>query len=206
MKDLIAGLRSPDESKADKAAQLLAKRRDPACMDAVLPLTLSADIDVMSRALFILSRFLKQEDDKIWDFMSPKLSRGDRGTQLAVLCALEDLPIAQALPALKTLAGKRDLEVKTRAIACLISMARIHPGSRKALSKLFMSAATSRSPLVRAVGLEGLYELQDLRYARILLKAEKDPVFEIRLRYPNYLESIEALRARRLDRRDASKK
>lgn len=124
----------------------------------------------------VLSHFISTHHGAIWSFMSPRLLGGGRDAKVNVLLALEDLPVAEAVPSLKRFALRRaDADMRSRAMACLSSVARIYPKFRPGLRAMFLKAARSRTPHLRSVGLSGLNEFQDSKYDSILLKSLNDP-------------------------------
>src|SRR5437016_4697265 len=101
----VKKLASSDERTGERAAKRLAKKFDPEVIHAVLPLALSSDLGVQSRALMVLTRFLDRANREIWNFMRGRLKRGSRATKLTILFVLEDLPVKAACSTLKRYAS-----------------------------------------------------------------------------------------------------
>lgn len=193
MKELVEDVASSDAKRASAAVRLLIKRRDPVCVPILLPLAISEDIEVQSRAVMVLSHFLTTQHREIWEFMAPLLLRGDRSRKAAALLALEDLPVAEAIPVLKRIAMRSTIaQVRAGALACLAAVARIKSNLRPELRGTFEKAAASRISTVRLAGLEGLCGFHDSRYDRILLGARHDKDPGIRARYASYALEVEA--------------
>lgn len=202
MKKLIEDLASSNADRAETALKRLIARSDPACVRLLLPLALSPDIQVESRAVMVLSHFIPTQHSAIWSYMSPRLLHGDRTTRLKVLLALEDLPVAEAAPPLKRIALRpSDADLRAGAVGCLSSIARIHPKLRPGLRGIFLKAAKSRTAHLRFAGLLSLNELKDSRYDQILLSARNDSDPGIRACFPNYAHAVAARK-----RQGASKK
>lgn len=193
MRGLIEDIASSDAKRAGAAVKRLIKRRDPACVIRLLPLTVSEDIEVQSRAVMVLSYFTTTQHRAIWKFMSPLLLRGARNQKASALLALEDLPVPEAVPVLKRIAlHARNAEFRAGAVACLTAVARVESKLRRGLRGAFEKAAASRASILRLAGLEGLNELRDSRYDRILLDVRRDEDAAIRARYESYAQAVEA--------------
>lgn len=193
MRELVEDVASSDAKRAEVAIKRLIRLRDPACVVELLPLAVSEDIEIQSRAVMILSHFTVTQHRAIWKFMSPLLLRGARNQKVSALLALEDLPIAEAVPDLKRFALRAgDAELRAGAVACLTAVARVEPTLRPGLRGIFEKAATSRSSILRLAGLEGLNELQDSRYDRILLDVCDDSDPGIRACFPKYTQAVAA--------------
>ena len=198
-------MRELSGGEALKAKRRLIARHDPACVSLLLPLALSSDIQVQSRAVMVLSHFIPTHHGAIWNFMHPRLLRGDKGAKVAALQALEDLPVAEAVPLLKQCALRPgDSDLRPSAVGCLSSIARTYPKFRPALSGIFLKSARSRNALLRFSGLESLNELQNSRFDRILLSTCNDSDSGIRTRFPSYARAIAARRRQALTKQRRS--
>jgi HEAT repeat protein len=178
----------------ERAARSLIEKRDPTCVKAILPLALSQDFDIQSRAVMVLSHFIGIAGERIWEYFGPLLAEGDKQTKLRVLFSLEDLPLSQAATALMRIFAKsRDSSLRASAVACMVPLVRRYPKLRGALARIFMQATRSRNAQVRGAGLEGVYELNDRRFIKTLLRARDDSALEIRLRYPDFARKAAGL-------------
>lgn len=193
MRELVEDVASSNTKRAEAAVKALIKRHDAACVQELLPLAVSEDIEVQSRAVMVLSHFIRKQHRAVWNFMRPLLIRGGRSQKSAALLALEDLPVVEAVPVLKRLALRAtNAEFRAGAVACLTAASRVEPKLRHGLSGAFAKAASSRASILRLAGLEGLNELQDPKFDRILLDTRDDADPGIRARYATYAQAIEA--------------
>lgn len=193
MRDLVEDVASSDAKRAEAAVKRLIKRRDPACVPELLPLAVSEDIEIQSRAVMVLSHFAATQHRAIWKFIGPLLLRGTWSRKAAAMLALEDLPVAEAVPVLKRIALRAsDDEFRAGAVACLTAVARVEPKLRRGLRGAFEKAAASRASILRLAGLEGLNELRDSQFDRILLDTRDDANPGIRARYATYAQAIQA--------------
>lgn len=200
MNRLVSDLRSSDSEKAERAARLLAERRDEDVLPHLLELVVGENTMAMFNALRVLPSF--GENEAVCKFLVGKLRTGSQRERECAAFALKDAPQPGACPELLRSAANDESEaVRIWSLHALSALGQRYSKFYRKSIPLFVRAAGDMRPGIRSAGFECLSLVQDGNWTDVVGKSARDPDSFVRMSARHWMQRRVALKRRPRRRR-----